>query len=897
MSRLIQVTDPSGRMLLMNYSGAGKLAQVQFVVGAWSRTWNLNYLGAGLASVVFPSVTTDTGLQTYQVGFGYDPFRNVAAYTDLSGQTWQYAYDASSRIIWAQWPNNSPAERQIYTFAPPVRIVQDPTGMSTVYEYDALSRLVRVQDGMLSGTTYQYSSPNYAYAPTRITLPSGVNTQYTYDARGNTLTYKDAAGNTTNYTYDSRDRLIQTLEPLVTDAWGVPNGFRNKTKYAYDGFDRLINVKRYDTSTTFYIEKYAYDAYGNLTKITNPLGKITKYTYDTYGNLTKITTPMLRTTAWKYTDVNKTFGFSQAQQTTDGLGQVIKFVRDEWGRVRTKDYPAGIDTRYSYDAMSRLVKVVDVTGTMTRTYNPNGWILTETTPVYSDVYTYLPNGLRASLVESSGAASRTLTYTYDSANRLQHLFEDGMMTLYTYDADGNMVRRDYPNGAYATFTFSQDRLTSERHYAAGGFLMGTYLYDYQQDGLLRQMQDPYGMVRYDYDALSRLVREERTGVFNHNFVWTLDGMGNRLSQDHNGTMTTYLYDDDNLTLQTTTGAMTDTYLWNGNGALIERWRSGAGTRFVYDYDNRMTNVLTWNGSSWVTGSTYTYDGLDRRRVRNLFDPASGTLTLTTRSCYDNFTLTRDVSTDIVLGNYYTTCLWSSGLLNMGHSTGGRFWTGTDFAGNVRDLTNPFGQPGPQVNLYNVFGECLFNGFQFPFGFGGDFGMQSQGDAGLVFTGSSWWDSFLAGKIWLNPAPQQANNNNQGQGGGGGFWKKVRTAITATTWGAKFGGTAAGTIAKEGSKLAGASSALKAAGPVLQKAGVVVDAVQSTRLLVDAAKDPEKANDKAAAGDYGGAIQGWNMIGKAAIGDWKGIEEGAKQSWLGQKSLAFGDWLGNKLFGD
>lgn len=899
MDRLVQMTDPSGRVLQLTYSGGGKLNQVRFVVGAWNRIWNLNYNGAGdLASVTFPSVTTDSGVQIYSTGFIYDPMKNVAVHTDLSGQNWQYTYDANSRIMWAQWPNNTPAQRQIYTYAPPLRTLQDPTGMTTTYEYDALGRLVRVQDGLLNSTTFQYSSPNYAYAPTRITMPSGVNTQYTYDARGNTLTHKDAAGNTTNYTYDSRDRLTQILEPLVTDAWGVPNAFRNKTKYAYDSFDRLINVKRYDTSSTFLIEKYSYDTYGNLTKITNPNGKITKYTYDTYGNLTKVTTPMLRVTSWKFTDVNKSFGFSQPQLMINGLGQQIKYVRDEWGRVRTKDYPAGTDTKYSYDAMSRLIKVVDSTGTMTRTYNLNGWILTETTPVYTDGYTYYPNGLRASLVEGSGAISRTLTYTYDGANRLQHLFDDGLMTNFTYDADSNMIRRDYPNGAYTTFTFAQDRLTGEQHYTAGGTLMGTYLYDYQQDGLLRQMQDPHGMVRYDYDALSRLVREERTGAFNHNYLWILDPMGNRLSQDHNGVLTTYIYDDDNLPLQATTGANTNTYTWNANCALIERWQSGAGTQFVYDYDNRLTNTLIWNGSAWVIAYAYTYDGLDRRRTRNVFD-ASGALTLTTGYCYDNFILNREVSNDIVLGNYYTTCTWASGLLGMSHSTGGRLWTGTDFLGNVRDLTNPFGQPGPQVNLHNAFGEVLFNGFQFPFGFGADFGQFGQPDAGLTFTGNSWWDSFLAGKIWLNPAPIQANNNQQDDGGGffWKFWKKIRTGVTVAGWAAKGSGTLAGTIAKEGTKLAGAGSAVKAAGPVLQKAGVVMDAVQSTRLLVDAAQDTNKANDKAAAGDYGASLQGWNMIGKAAIGDWKGIEEGAKKSWLGQKSLAFGNWLGNKLFGD
>ena len=82
---LTQVSDPSGRAIQLQYTG-NKLTGVRFAVGEWNRTWTLQYDASGrLQRVYYPLVSTDTGVQSYFVEFGYTGRNNISSFTDCGG--------------------------------------------------------------------------------------------------------------------------------------------------------------------------------------------------------------------------------------------------------------------------------------------------------------------------------------------------------------------------------------------------------------------------------------------------------------------------------------------------------------------------------------------------------------------------------------------------------------------------------------------------------------------------------------------------------------------------------------------------------------------------------------------------------------------------------------------
>jgi len=117
-----------------------------------------------------------------------------------------------------------------------------------------------------------------------------------------------------------------------------------------------------------------------------------------------------------------------------------------------------------------------------------------------------------------------------------------------------------------------------------------------------QVVDTTGTTSLTYDGLYRL-----TGVTYPNAdtqSYTYDAQGNRLTKVHNGTPTSYSYDDaDQMTLA---GGVAYTYDADGN-----QTAAGADT-FSWDAENRMT-ASTIGG---VNGS-YAYDGAGLRRSRTL----------------------------------------------------------------------------------------------------------------------------------------------------------------------------------------------------------------------------------------------------------------------------------------
>ncbi|MDW8321906.1 MAG: RHS repeat-associated core domain-containing protein [Armatimonadota bacterium] len=753
---LTRVTDPSGRALQLHYIGS-KLTQVRFVVGAWSRTWTLEYDTNGrLWRVHYPPVTTDNGVQSYHVQFGYTSQSNICSYTDRSGQTWQYGYGEPElngdpdALEWEQYPGNSAQQRVQYTVVQQSGMtglrVTDPRGaVITFYSNanDTWGRLRQVRDGEDHITTLTYGDTDYAWSPSVVTTAAGTQWQLDYDANGNIVGITDAAGNRFDLSYDSQNRLTQILEPLVTDAWGNTETARHKTEYVYDTSGNLIQVKQYTSATSYLSTQYGYDAYGQLISVTDARNKVTQYGYDAHGNLVSLTTPMGYQTQWQYASADSTFGYTQPSARIDAKGQQTSYIYDEWGRLRTKTYPSPPAVQYSYDAEDRLVRMVDATGETLWQYTPQGWLASEQKGTAWRVeYSYLPNGLVSAMNEAlSGQVVRTVAYAYTARNLLYQLTELGKTTTWQYDADGRVTTVLLGNGARREYTYSQGRLQSVVHKDVSGNVLASFSYSYQQNGRCKQVNEQVfnaqSVVRYRYDFLNRLVKEERTGYAPLSVEWTYDAVGNRIQQVKDGVVTNYTYDDDNRLLS----AGSVTYGWDANGNMVSRTANGETLNFLYDYEDRLQMITRPSQpSGFVFVRIYNYDGLGRRVFRWVND-SGASRAATYRFAAGNVIREQwsnpNPNNHLMMDWKYT---WAGGLVNaVNIMWGDQWWSGGDRLGSARVHTDELGEQVTYLAYFTAFGERLDAGWRTAYTFAGDWGYRDDGDAGLLYIGARWYD--------------------------------------------------------------------------------------------------------------------------------------------------------------
>ena len=86
--------------------------------------------------------------------------------------------------------------------------------------------------------------------------------------------------------------------------------------------------------------------------------------------------------------------------------------------------------------------------------------ITDPTPTlpnaYTKTYSYDLAGNRTSFVVQQGQDTvQSVSYTYDSLNRLSTVSEDGATAAaYTYDANGNRASLTYANGTSETYAYN-----------------------------------------------------------------------------------------------------------------------------------------------------------------------------------------------------------------------------------------------------------------------------------------------------------------------------------------------------------------------------------------------------------------------------------------------------------
>lgn len=620
----------------------------------------------------------------------YDGAGNVLTETSANGKlVTQYTYDAVGRVKSEVMNPGGPARNTTYTYDIAGNVLTTASsgspsnvpwpvsvsGDSVRYEYDDAGNVLNetVENGTDSRTT-----------------------DYTYDDRGLTTAKTDPAGNRTEYGYDELGRAVSVTAPAVrTESGGsTPTTSRPTTFTGYDTFgavtesvDALGNVNRtaYDrlgravtgtapsytapgsTETVAPTVTNEYDALGNVTQTTDPLGRVTKFQYDRQNRLTVKDVPVGtgdERGQWKYTytrtgevlTVTDPNG-SRAETTYDDLDRPVTTTRierkpqpgafttrneyDDAGNVLKQTSPSGAVSQYTYDGLSQLTRLQEPSGATTLLgYDASGREVRHTdgmgrtsAKLYDQLgrlvqdkdldsvnsllrkvsYTYDKAG---NLLTSTNPLDRTTTYAYDALNRLTSQTEPvsdtkSITTSFGYDALGNRTRYTDGRGNSTIYTVNTlglaESVIEPSTARDPSPAARTWTTAYDADGQAVKLTAPGNVVRErEYDKAGQRVRETAAGadVATPEKRFQYDSAGRLVKASSPKGDDTYEYDDRGSLLKATGPSGDATYSYNSDGQLTSRTDAAGTAGFSYARQQLASATDPLTG----VRQSYTYDG-------------------------------------------------------------------------------------------------------------------------------------------------------------------------------------------------------------------------------------------------------------------------------------------------
>lgn len=746
---LSQLTTPGGRRVTYGYVvGADGVSRLSSVRGPGTTSVDYAYDSGGRLNKVTDAKGHTPVRLTYNATTG-----RVTDQWDAADKHTTFAWDPATSTSTMTTPRGG-----TYTdvYSGNVLVSQtDPVGNTTQYEYDQSDRLIAVQDARGNESDLTYDADGNL---TQEHQPNGATYRYTYNNAGQQTSSTTPNGTTVQYGYDTNGNPVSTTWPTVG---GTGTVARVLTRDPSTGL--VVASKDQRDKVTH----YTYDAMGNLSSVTDPTGAVTTYTYDGDGRLissvdprgnaagadpdqyrsvtqlddagrsTATITPLGNGVVDSFTRGNSgglgqktesgrswnallgTFGISDgaAYLSSDaGTGNLATFTAGSDGTVsftepsaqsglgiafRAKDssnywrltadttatnwrlikringtdtivastpagtccqgglisvdfagtsitvkvdgqtelsatgselqtetkvglYAAGtgagrIDdllyaapnnaTRSAYDPVGNQIAVTDANGHTTQwSYTATNHVSTQTSPdpgIPNQAWSYDADGNVASYTDPKGHVT---TYSYDLADRLKTTNGPSGAWGFGYDASGNRTSVTDPSNATVELAYDDLNRVSSITYPDG---TPSVKYTYSLDGNRSSMTDGNGTQTYEYDALDRLTSVTRGA---DTFTYGYDAANNLTSRTIPGrAVDTFTYDDaGRLATVASAGVTQATYGYDAAGhplAVTLPSTNGYVEKRSYDRSGRLTEVANVKGTSVLTKSTLTLDGV------------------------------------------------------------------------------------------------------------------------------------------------------------------------------------------------------------------------------------------------------------------------------------------------
>ncbi|MCR5824059.1 MAG: S8 family serine peptidase [Lachnospiraceae bacterium] len=669
--KIVKATDHTGRYVTYKYTD-GNLTEVS---GDCVPKQTYTYNEYGLESVIDANGKTGitntydcNGRVIYQIDsegketrFKYnDEERENSFILVESGAVTRYQYDDNLYITRINYADGSFAE---YSYDENGNRIgaRDRNGYTSSYEYDVRGNLTKVTNSLGSTASFTYSASGDVLSTTD---SRGAETRFVYDAKGNIVEKHEQVDersfSVTKYTYDDKGRVTGIIDALgnktaytyssesANSAKSVTDALGNTVTNEYDSLSRLISTGEGKARTTI-----SYDRQGNVTSVTDPLGNTELFIYDAAGRVVKVIRPE------QAKNLKKTDGLSLSD-VKDIPGYTYEY--DGMGRLTGAKDPLGNKTGLTYDINNNITKATvtqkenmsfsDDKG-YTYSYDMVGNLIKVGAPDGGS--THLFYDAKGNLTRSVDPNGNETSYAYDPADRLIRVTDDdkNVIAAYEYDRSGNVVK--YMNSEdWASGSSDEERTGTLFKYDLSGNRTEVRVPVKEENGKVY-----YRLVRYSFDALGRktaemnclepVVKDADGGEwFVVNYVYDKTGRlteveasdgsfirygynsrGNRTTEDVNGTVTEFSYDEADRMISVTNpyGGLTS-YTYDGNGKKVSiTLPEGEKTGYKYDVcDNLLqkTEIVTPGKGSRET--FYEYDAY--KNVTKITDPLGNVTTYT-----------------------------------------------------------------------------------------------------------------------------------------------------------------------------------------------------------------------------------------------------------------------------
>ena len=513
----------------------------------------------------------------------------------------------------------------------------DPLGNRSSFAYDTAGRLVSTTNALGNTSTIEYNRIGKV-ATARDTL--GRETRTTYTVSGLPLATTLANGATTSTEYDSVDDVVATTDArgarstVGRDAEGRPvaatNALGGVSRTAYDALGRTIwtqdasgvqNWTEYDAISRPVSQINAfgatwttgYDKLDRAISATTPLGKTSRTAYDKVGRLVASTRPSGAIDSFGYDALGNQIAYTNAEghvygtaydalgrvvATTNALGvQVAAMSYDLNGNLARAEDGNGAVHTYAYDALNRLVSRTSPDGTATLAYDAVGNVTSTVNVVASDTFSYdAMNRLVAATTVVSGQTFRN-EWRRDAGGLVTNLvYAPGKVLVKEFDIEGRLVAvRDWLGHAWS--------------------------FGWDAAGRLASLSSPDGRTRTQtYDTTGSLASWSVGNLVGRALEYDLAGrktcdnvtagaMPAPIEERH----TENVFDAADRLVSSTVKlgdgtTRTETFSYNGNGAMVRAVAGSDTVTFRYDADGALAGIAAGGAAE----ATFGYDAFGNR---------------------------------------------------------------------------------------------------------------------------------------------------------------------------------------------------------------------------------------------------------------------------------------------
>ncbi|MES2670258.1 MAG: RHS repeat-associated core domain-containing protein [Pseudomonadota bacterium] len=497
------VLQPDGALLSFTYDHAHRLLRIEDGLGN-SIHYTLNAVGQRIKEETLDSseVLRRTLARTYDtlgrldkirdnlaqqsgnpatLDYAYDNEGNVSGTEDALGRDTSNVYDPLGRLKSAI-ADAGGADESItgftYDALDRLKIVEDPNGLDTLYDYNAFGERTQVISPDTGTSNFTHDK-----AGNLATSVDDNGMDVIYD-NGNRLTSVDYEGTDLDesYSYDVAEADCEAGETFLQGRLAKVEDGSGSTTWCYNRFGDLVRKVQRGNYKTFVL-RWVYQSNGQLASMVYPDGTFLYYNYDLQGRVLSIIrspdnnfdetvlssvqyAPFGPVQSWTFGNglqhrrsVNLDYrpGFIEdGPEGTPGPGLNLGYEFDAVGNLQTLNAADQftVKRQYTHDRQDRLTKVegASLVDLQTYVYDDTG-NRTSFNDGTVQAYAYTSGTHHLASVASVPRAyddvgnletigsPATRTFTYNAANRMDSATSGGTTATYRYNAMGQRVRK------------------------------------------------------------------------------------------------------------------------------------------------------------------------------------------------------------------------------------------------------------------------------------------------------------------------------------------------------------------------------------------------------------------------------------------------------------------------